>query len=53
MFHHFHPFEPFLNESTKTIIMGTLPPPRFCLNEYKKEDVLFVMAQKTIYFGEF
>ncbi len=41
MFHHFHPFKPFLQKNTKAIIMGTLPPPRFCINEYKKEDVLF------------
>lgn len=41
MFNHFHPFKPFLNEDSKKIIMGTLPPPRFCLQEYKKEDVLF------------
>lgn len=46
MFFHFHPYEPFLNEDTKTIIMGTLPPPRFCLNEYKKEDVLFCYGSK-------
>jgi len=41
MFHHFHPFKPFLNNDTKRIIVGTLPPPRFCTKEYKKEDVLF------------
>lgn len=46
MFFHFHPYEPFLNEDTKTIIMGTLPPPRFCLYEYKKEDVLFCYGSK-------
>lgn len=41
MFNHFHPFKPFLNKDTKKIIMGTLPPPRFCKKEYKNEDVLF------------
>lgn len=41
MFNHFHPFKPFLNKDTKRIIVGTLPPPRFCTKEYKKEDVLF------------
>lgn len=41
MFHHFHPFKPFLNKDTKKIIVGTLPPPRFCMQDYKKEDVLF------------
>ena len=41
MFHHFHPYEPFLHKDTKKVIVGTLPPPRFCTKEYKKEDVLF------------
>lgn len=41
MFNHFHPFEPFLNKDTKRIIVGTLPPPRFCTKEYKEKDVLF------------
>ena len=41
MFEHFHPYKPFLHEDTKKIIVGTLPPPRFCTGEYKKEDVLF------------
>ena len=41
MFHHFHPYKPFLNQDTKRIIVGTLPPPRFCTKEYKKKDVLF------------
>lgn len=46
MFFHFHPYKPFLNKDTKTIIMGTLPPPRFCIEEYKKEDVLFCYGSK-------
>ena len=41
MFKHFHPFKPFINKETEKIIIGTLPPPRFCTKEYKKEDVLF------------
>ncbi|WP_072680461.1 uracil-DNA glycosylase family protein [Arcobacter sp. LA11] len=41
MFHHFHPYKPFLNKYTKRIIVGTLPPPRFCTKEYKEKDVLF------------
>jgi G:T/U-mismatch repair DNA glycosylase len=41
MFHHFHPYEPFLHKDTKKIIVGTLPPPRFCTKEYKENDVLF------------
>ncbi|WP_044417221.1 uracil-DNA glycosylase family protein [Halarcobacter anaerophilus] len=46
MFSHFHPFKPFLNKDTKAIIVGTLPPPRFCTKEYKKEDVLFCYGSK-------
>ncbi len=41
MFHHFHPYEPFLHQDTKKVIVGTLPPPRFCTKEYKINDVLF------------
>ncbi|MGP2657303.1 uracil-DNA glycosylase family protein [Malaciobacter sp. WC5094] len=41
MFFHFHPYEPFLNEHTKKVIVGTLPPPRFCKKEFKSKDVNF------------
>lgn len=41
MFHHFHPYEPFIKSNTKKIIVGTLPPPRFCTKEYKENDVDF------------
>ncbi len=41
MFYHFHPYKPFLYKDTKKIIVGTLPPPRFCIKEYKEKDVLF------------
>lgn len=41
MFYHFHPFKPFLNKDTNKIIVGTLPPPRFCTKKYKDKDVLF------------
>lgn len=46
MFFHYHPFKPFLHEDTKAIIVGTLPPPRFCTKDYKKEDVLFCYGSK-------
>jgi len=39
LFFHYHPYEPFLNIDTKIIIMGTLPPPRFCIKELKNGDV--------------
>ena len=41
MFHHFHPYEPFLRKDTQKIIVGTLPPPRFCTREFKSNDVDF------------
>ncbi|RXJ91880.1 DNA glycosylase [Arcobacter sp. CECT 8983] len=41
MFHHFHPYKPYLNKDTKKIIVGTLPPPRFCTREFKQNDVDF------------
>jgi len=39
LFFHYHPYKPFLNIDTKIIIMGTLPPPRFCTKELKNGDV--------------
>lgn len=41
MFHHFHPYEPYLRKDTQKIIVGTLPPPRFCTKEFKVNDVDF------------
>lgn len=41
MFFHFHAHKPFFYKDVKAIIMGTLPPPRFCTKDYKKEDVVF------------
>ena len=41
MFHHFHPYKPYINDDTKKIIVGTLPPPRFCKKEFKNNDVDF------------
>jgi len=41
MFFHFHPYKPFIKNSSTKLIVGTLPPPRFCTKNYKKSDVLF------------
>jgi len=41
VFFHFHPFKPFLLENTTKIIVGTLPPPRFCSEDFKEKDVNF------------
>ncbi|XPV69086.1 MAG: uracil-DNA glycosylase family protein [Halarcobacter sp.] len=46
MFFHFHPYKPFLNKDTKKIIVGTLPPPRFCNKEFKTNDVDFCYGSK-------
>lgn len=46
MFFHFHPYKPFLNKQTKAIIVGTLPPPRFCNKEFKEKDVNFCYGSK-------
>ena len=46
MFHHFHPYEPFINQDTNKIIVGTLPPPRFCNKEFKTNDVDFCYGSK-------
>jgi G:T/U-mismatch repair DNA glycosylase len=41
MFYHFHPYEPFFKKDTQKIIVGTLPPPRFCTRDFKSNDVDF------------
>ena len=41
MFKHFHPHKPFLFKSAKKMIVGTLPPPRFCTKDLKVKDVNF------------
>jgi len=46
LFFHYHPYKPFVNIDTKIIIMGTLPPPRFCTKELKSGDVDFCYGSK-------
>ncbi|MCB0381816.1 MAG: uracil-DNA glycosylase family protein [Psychroserpens sp.] len=41
MFMHKHPYEPFINEDTTKLIVGTLPPPRFSTGELLEKDVDF------------
>jgi len=41
MFHHKHPYKPFINKDTEKLICGTLPPPRFTTGELLEEDVNF------------
>ena len=46
MFFHLHPYEPFLFEEAKKLIVGTLPPPRFTSGELKKGDVNFCYGSR-------
>lgn len=41
MFKHFHPYDIFTPDGCEKLIVGTLPPPRFCTKEFKEEDVDF------------
>jgi hypoxanthine-DNA glycosylase len=41
LFFHFHPYKPILDKNTKFLIVGTLPPPRFCQKNLKIKDVYF------------
>jgi G:T/U-mismatch repair DNA glycosylase len=41
LFKHQHPYPPFIQPDTKTLIVGTLPPPRFSTGELLDKDVDF------------
>ena len=41
MFHHKHPYKPFIPENATKLIVGTLPPPRFSMGNLKEGDVDF------------
>ena len=41
MFHHRHPYPPYILEDTTRLIVGTLPPPRFTTGDLNDEDVDF------------
>lgn len=41
MFKHKHPYQPFINNDTTKLIVGTLPPPRFSTGELLEKDVDF------------
>ena len=41
MFIHEHPYPPFIKEDTTTLIVGTLPPPRFSIGKLLEKDVDF------------
>ncbi|MAN26077.1 MULTISPECIES: uracil-DNA glycosylase family protein [Mesonia] len=46
MFKHFHPYSPYIPEGTKKLIVGTLPPPRFTMREFKEGDVDFCYGSR-------
>lgn len=43
-----HPFDPFLPENAERLIIGTIPPPRFCKDGYElnDDDVNFYYGSK-------
>jgi G:T/U-mismatch repair DNA glycosylase len=47
-----HPFEPFLPPGASKLIIGTIPPPRFCKvpNELYHDDVNFYYGSRDNYF---
>lgn len=47
MFHHTHPYEPFLFPEATKLIVGTLPPPRFTKGELKDDDVDFCYGSRN------
>lgn len=46
MFHHIHPYPPFIPENSTKLIVGTLPPPRFTTGELKEGDVDFCYGSR-------
>lgn len=46
MFHHIHPYEPFIPETATKLIVGTLPPPRFTTGDLKDGDVDFCYGSR-------
>lgn len=46
MFHHIHPYPPYIPEDATKLIVGTLPPPRFTTREFKEGDVDFCYGSR-------
>ncbi|MBX2827187.1 MAG: uracil-DNA glycosylase family protein [Flavobacteriaceae bacterium] len=46
MFHHTHPYAPYIPEGSTKLIVGTLPPPRFTTREFKPGDVDFCYGSR-------
>lgn len=46
LFRHIHPYPPYIPENTRSLIVGTLPPPRFTTGELKAGDVDFCYGSR-------
>ncbi len=46
LFHHFHPYAPYIPVSATKLIVGTLPPPRFTTGLLKEGDVDFCYGSR-------
>lgn len=46
LFHHKHPYRPFIPDNATKLIVGTLPPPRFTTAELKEGDVDFCYGSR-------
>lgn len=46
LFHHIHPYPPFIPENATKLIVGTLPPPRFTTRELREGDVDFCYGSR-------
>ncbi|MDC8000170.1 uracil-DNA glycosylase family protein [Aequorivita todarodis] len=46
MFHHVHPYPPYIPNTATKLIVGTLPPPRFTTGELKEGDVDFCYGSR-------
>ncbi|MCZ4320266.1 uracil-DNA glycosylase family protein [Aequorivita viscosa] len=46
MFHHIHPYAPYIPKTATKLIVGTLPPPRFTTGELKEGDVDFCYGSR-------
>ena len=46
MFHHTHPYPPYIPENATKLIVGTLPPPRFTTGDLKEGDVDFCYGSR-------
>lgn len=46
MFHHVHPYPPFIPKKATRLIVGTLPPPRFTTGDFRERDVNFCYGSR-------